>query len=109
LQFVAYRVHFKWQIPTVHPIATHLIEPEHTMKTLSPSPLKFVALLLSIGISVGLMDTISTGFASQQASSQCVVELPMVTVHGKRLRSENTVVADVNASTASSQPASTQL
>jgi hypothetical protein len=90
-------------------IATPLIEPEHTMKTLSPSPLKLVALLLSIGISVTLMDAISTGFASQQASSQCVVELPMVTVHGKRLTSENTVVADVNTSTASSLPTRTQL
>jgi hypothetical protein len=90
-------------------IATPLIEPEHTMKTLSPSPLKLVALLLSIGISVTLMDAISTGFASQQVSSQCVVELPMVTVHGKRLTSENTVVADVNTSTASSLPTRTQL
>jgi hypothetical protein len=79
------------------------------MKTLSPSPLKLVALLLSIGISVSLMDAISTGFTSQQASTQCVVELPMVTVHGKRLVNENTVVADVNASTASSLPARTQL
>jgi hypothetical protein len=90
-------------------IATPLIEPEHTMKTFSPSPLKLVALLLSIGISVGLMDAISVGFASQQAASQCIVELPMVTVHGKRLTNENTVVADVNASTASPMPASTQL
>jgi hypothetical protein len=79
------------------------------MKTFSPSPLKLVALLLSIGISVGLMDAISTGFASQQATSHCVVELPMVTVHGKRLTNENTVVADVNVDTTSSLPASTQL
>jgi hypothetical protein len=79
------------------------------MKTFSPSPLKLAALLLSIGISVSLMDAISTGFASQQAASQCVVELPMVTVHGKRLPSENAVVADVNASTTSSMPASTKL
>lgn len=79
------------------------------MKTLSPSPLKLVALLLSVGISVGLMDAISTGFVSQQAASQCVVELPMVTVHGKKLTSENTVVAEVNADTASSQPASNKL
>jgi hypothetical protein len=86
-----------------------LIELEHTMKTISASPLKLVALMLSIGISVGLMDAISTGFASQQAKNQCVVELPTVTVHGKRLTSENTVVADVNAGTASSLPASTKL
>ena len=79
------------------------------MKTLSPSPLKLVALLLSVGISVGLMDAISTGFVSQQATSRCVVELPMVTVHGKKLTSENTVVAEVNADTASSQPASNKL
>lgn len=79
------------------------------MKTFSPRPLKLIALLLSIGISVSLMDAISAGFASQQASSQCVVELPMVIVHGKRLTSENTVVADVNASTASSLPVSTKL
>jgi hypothetical protein len=109
LQFVAYRVQFRWQISTVHPIATPLIEPEYTMKTFSPSPLKLVALLLSIGISVSLMDAISTGFASQQAANQCVVELPMVTVHGKRLTSENTVVADVNADAATSLPASTKL
>lgn len=79
------------------------------MQTFSPSPLKLVALLLSIGISFSLMDAISAGFASQQAATQCVVELPMVTVHGKRLASENTVVADGNASTASSLPTSTQL
>lgn len=79
------------------------------MKTLSPSPLKLVALLLSIGISVTLMDAISTGFAAPKATSQCVVALPMVTVHGKRLTSENTVVADVNASTGSPMPASAQL
>jgi hypothetical protein len=109
LQFVAYRVQFRWPISTVHPIATPLIEPELTMKTFSPSPLKLVALLLSVGISVGLMDAISTGFTSQQAASLCVVELPMVTVHGKRLTSENTVVADVNAGTASSLPGSTKL
>jgi hypothetical protein len=109
LQLVAYRVQFTWQISTVHPIATPLIEPEHTMKTLSPSPLKLVALLLSIGISVSLIDAISSGFASQQASNKCVVELPMVTVHGKRLTNENAVVADVNASTTSSMPVSTQL
>ncbi|MBP6008822.1 MAG: hypothetical protein KA740_14120 [Rhodoferax sp.] len=79
------------------------------MKTFSHSPLKFVALLLSVGISVGLMDAISTGFVSQQATSRCVVELPMVTVHGKRLTSENTVVADVNADKVFTQPASTKL
>lgn len=79
------------------------------MKTFSPSPLKLVALLLSVGISVGLMDAISTGFTSQQAASLCVVELPMVTVHGKRLTSENTVVADVNADKVFTQPASTKL
>jgi hypothetical protein len=79
------------------------------MKTLSHSPLKLVALLLSFGISIGLMDAISTGFTSRQAKSQCVVELPMVTVHGKRLTSEDAVVADVNASAESPLPASTQL
>jgi hypothetical protein len=79
------------------------------MKTFSPSPLKLIALVLSIGISVSLMDAISAGFASQQATNQCVVELPRVTVHGKRLPSENAVVADVNASTTSSLPVSTKL
>jgi hypothetical protein len=94
---------------TVHPIATFFVEPEHTMKTYSPRPLKFVALMLSIGISVSLMDAISAGFAAQQESSQCVVQLPMVTVHGKRLASENTMVADVSASASSSSPVGTKL
>ncbi len=79
------------------------------MKTISNRPLKLVTLLLSIGISFSLMDAISAGFVSQQAATQCVLELPMVTVHGKRLPSENTVVADVNAGTASSLPANTKL
>jgi hypothetical protein len=86
-----------------------LVEPEPTMKTFSPSPLKLAALMLSIGISIGLMDAISTGFTSQQAKTQCVMELPMVTVHGKRLTSEDAVVADVNASAESALPANTQL
>jgi hypothetical protein len=65
--------------------------------------------MLSIGISVSLMDAISAGFASQQAPSQCVVQLPMVTVHGKRLASENTMLADVSVSASSSSPANTKL
>ena len=79
------------------------------MKTFSPNPLNLAVLVLSIGISVSLIDAISAGFSSQQAASLCVVELPMVTVHGKRLTNENAVVADVNASTTSSLPVSTQL
>jgi hypothetical protein len=109
LQLVAWCVQFRGLVSTVHPIATMFVEPEYTMKTFSPSAMKCVAMMLSIGISVSLMDAISTGFASQQASSQCVVQLPMVTVHGKRLASENTVVADVSPSAASSLPAGTKL
>lgn len=79
------------------------------MKTYSPSPLKFVVLMLSIGISVSLIDAISTGFASRQTTSQCVVQLPLVTVHGKRLASENTMLADVSANASSPSPVRTRL
>jgi hypothetical protein len=79
------------------------------MKSYSPRPLKFVALMLSIGISVSLMDAISAGFAAQQESNQCVVQLPMVTVHGKRLANGNTMVADVGANASSSSPVNTRL
>jgi hypothetical protein len=110
LQLVAWCVQSRGLVFTVHPIATLFVEPEYTtMKTFSPSPLKCVALMLSIGISLGLMDAISTGFASPQASSQSVVQLPMVTVHGKRLASENAVVAEVSPSASSSLPTGTKL
>ena len=79
------------------------------MKTLLPSPMKLVALILSIGISVSLMDAISAGFTYRQTLSQSVIELPMVTVHGKGLSSDIPLVADVNTNTASPVPASTQL
>jgi hypothetical protein len=109
LQFVAWRVQLRGLVFTVLPIETFFVEPEHTMKTFSPSPLNFFALLLSIGISVSLMDTISTGFAASHTLSQCVVQLPRVTVHGKRLPAENTGVADVSASASSSLPVGSKL
>jgi hypothetical protein len=109
LQLVAWGVQFRGLVSTVHPVATMFVEPEYTMKTFSPSAMKCVAMMLSIGISLSLMDAISTGFASQHASSQCVVQLPMVTVHGKRLASENNVAADVSANAASSLPTGTKL
>lgn len=79
------------------------------MKTFSPRPVKLIALTMSIGISVSLMGAISTGFAAQQAARLCVVELPAVTVHGKRISGENAVLADVKTSAPSSLPVRTKL
>ncbi|MDD2920009.1 hypothetical protein [Rhodoferax sp.] len=48
-------------------------------------PLKLSAAILSIAINLVLLLAIDTGFASQAAPSLRVVQLPTVTVHGKRL------------------------
>ena len=80
------------------------------MNTLTTRPMKLFALTLSIGISASLIDALSAGFTPVQASTdgtvQCVLELPTVTVHGKRLTQADAVVANVTPQvTASTEPA----
>jgi hypothetical protein len=102
------RVQFARRISTVHPIAS-LNPPENTMKSFSSSPLKLVALVLSLGITLTLADALSSGFAAQPVSAQCVFELPAVTVHGKRSGGDNAVLANVATGNAAASDASTQL
>lgn len=65
-------------------------------------PLKLGAAFLSIAINLVLLLAIDTGFASQPAAGLTMVQLPSVTVYGKRLpRTAAAVTADCALCTSS--------
>lgn len=65
------------------------------MKPSVLQPLKMSAAFLSIAVNLVLLLAIDTGFSSQPASGLSVVQLPAVTIHGKRLpRTAAAVTAD---------------
>jgi len=90
-----------------------LHETEPTMTTLTTRTLSAAALVLSLAINLALFGAIDTGFAQAPARSQepasattmTEVQLPPVTVRGKRLPADNSpaTITDI-AITADSAP-----
>jgi len=67
------------------------------------------ALLLSVAIALVLLSGLSRGFSPMSEHSVCVIQLPTVTVHGKRLPIENAVVAHTDSDVISTNSHSAEL
>jgi hypothetical protein len=79
---------------------------------MSPSLFRFVnlpAFACSVLISFVLLSGLSAGFAPIQDAGACIVQLPPVTVHGKRLTPDQAVVARSEAATVSTSSNSSKL
>lgn len=59
----------------------------------NPVP-SLLALLTSLAANLILFSALGTGFTPVPATQVSVIELPSVTVYGKRLSASNTLVAD---------------
>jgi hypothetical protein len=67
------------------------------------------ALAVSVFISFVLLSGLNAGFAPIQEAGLCIVQLPPVTVHGKRLTPDQAVVARSEAATVSTSSNSSKL
>lgn len=72
------------------------------MKEFIQSPIQFSAVLLSVAVNLVLFLSLAAGFDGQSESGVTVVQLPSVTVVGKRSATEMDAVTSASASTAQS-------
>ena len=107
MQSVAWRVRRAEVLRRVRPIAANpgclYVTPtqEPTMTSTAKTTLKLSALLASVAITVTLFAALADSFAATTSSELAVVELPSVTIVGKRQPDSATMLAADQNSTPS--------